>query len=164
MPSGDGKSAGNTPRTQGLLTETFKDVVTARSTWHYSGRCTLRSDNPRAMCPKRVGQQASPSFWGSQHLCNCLRLSKSMCLDVVIDDLDNVSDIANTGCGLTPADRARLFTRFFRAAPAAAPGLGLGLSLARELARAQGGDVQLGASDPRWTRFVFTLPAGSRGG
>ena len=69
-------------------------------------------------------------------------------------------EIANTGPGIPAEHRAGLFARFFRAgATAEIPGHGLGLSLARELARAQGGDVILGAADDVWTAFVFTVPA-----
>ena len=69
--------------------------------------------------------------------------------------------VASTGPGIPREHQDRLFARFFRAgATAETPGHGLGLSLARELARAQGGDVNLGAADEVWTTFVFTLPAG----
>jgi two-component system heavy metal sensor histidine kinase CusS len=67
--------------------------------------------------------------------------------------------VANTGPGIAPAYRARLFERFFRAEHTAeVTGQGLGLSLARELARAHGGDIALVRSDAEWTEFTVTLP------
>ena len=67
--------------------------------------------------------------------------------------------VANTGPGIAPEHRARLFERFFRAEHTAeGTGQGLGLSLSRELARAHGGDVALIRSEDGWTEFAVTLP------
>ena len=70
--------------------------------------------------------------------------------------------VANTGLQIPPADRDRIFERFYRADPARSgrvEGTGLGLSLAREIIRAHGGDLSLEASDDGFTRFVLNLPA-----
>ena len=67
--------------------------------------------------------------------------------------------VANTGDGIAPEYRARLFERFFRAEHTSEEnGQGLGLSLARELARAHGGDVVLVRSENGWTEFAVSLP------
>lgn len=53
-------------------------------------------------------------------------------------------DVADDGPGIPAADRARIFDRFGQGrATAPSTGAGLGLALARELARAQGGDLEL---------------------
>ena len=72
-----------------------------------------------------------------------------------------VLSVANTGAGIPPDERERLFERFYRADKARnrhVDGAGLGLSLAREIARAHGGDLSLAASDARLTTFTLTLP------
>lgn len=62
--------------------------------------------------------------------------------------------IGNTGPGISPEGRERIFERFHRgAANEDRPGHGLGLNLARELARLHGGDLQLLRSDRDWTEF-----------
>lgn len=69
--------------------------------------------------------------------------------------------IKNTGPGIPTEDRARLFTRFYRADKSrnrAYGGSGLGLSLARDIARAHGGDVFLVDSKGRYTTFELVLP------
>lgn len=67
--------------------------------------------------------------------------------------------VANTGPGIAPEDRARVFQRFFRAEHTAdRTGQGLGLSLVRELALAHGGEVALVDSAAGWTEFLLTLP------
>ena len=70
-----------------------------------------------------------------------------------------VCTIENSGPGIAPEHREKLFARFFRADnSAAAPGHGLGLSLSRELACAHGGDLAFAGSDAEWTTFRLTLP------
>jgi signal transduction histidine kinase len=69
--------------------------------------------------------------------------------------------VANTGPGVVPEMRPRLFERFFRADPSRArAGHGLGLSLCREIIQAHGGQITLtdGPTDAP-TAFAFTLPA-----
>lgn len=70
----------------------------------------------------------------------------------------------NSGPGIPPDDRKKLFTRFYRADKARnrhIGGAGLGLSLAREIARAHHGDLTLVDSpDAKTTTFMLTLPRG----
>lgn len=65
--------------------------------------------------------------------------------------------VEDRGPGVAPADRERIFDKFFRsAADQRVPGAGLGLHLARDLARRHGGDVTLEPEDAR-PGAVFTL-------
>ena len=69
--------------------------------------------------------------------------------------------VVNSGPGIPPGERARIFDRFYRADKARGrdvEGSGLGLSLAREIARAHGGDLELDDTKPIITKFTLTLP------
>ncbi len=52
--------------------------------------------------------------------------------------------VSDDGPGIEPADRARVFDRFYRRAGTAQPGSGLGLAIVKAIADAHGGAVQLG--------------------
>ena len=74
-------------------------------------------------------------------------------------------DVIDTGSGIAPAERERIFERFYRVPDVGAStrpraGRGLGLTIARSLARAQGGDV-VASSEGSGTGATFrvTLPA-----
>jgi two-component system heavy metal sensor histidine kinase CusS len=69
--------------------------------------------------------------------------------------------VANTGPGIPPADRDRIFERFYRADPSRSQrvdGVGLGLSLSREIIRVHGGDLTLEGSNDGLTWFAVRLP------
>ena len=64
-------------------------------------------------------------------------------------------DVADTGPGVDPVQRGRLFEPFATGRP---DGTGLGLAIAREMADAHGGTLEL-AEGTRGARFVLRLPA-----
>jgi signal transduction histidine kinase len=69
--------------------------------------------------------------------------------------------VANSGPPIPPADRERIFERFFRVDAARSgrvPGLGLGLSLSREIVRAFDGDLVLAPAPDGLIVFKLTLP------
>lgn len=70
--------------------------------------------------------------------------------------------ITNTGPGIPPEQRPRVFERFHRVDPSRTTGpgggTGLGLSLSREIVRAHGGALELAESSPGLTAFTLTLP------
>ncbi len=71
--------------------------------------------------------------------------------------------IQDTGPGLTPEERERVFDRFFRGELAASgnvPGTGLGLSIAQALARAHGGRVTVESTVGKGATFTIWLPGG----
>ena len=76
--------------------------------------------------------------------------------------------VGDTGPGIPPEHMNRIFDRFYRAEEArtrAGGGTGLGLSIARDLARAQGGDLDArnlsqGEKGPGGAVFTLRLPAG----
>lgn len=67
--------------------------------------------------------------------------------------------VRDDGPGLPERARERLFQPF--AGSARAEGAGLGLPIARELAQAQGGDLELESTGPSGAVFRLTLPAQS---
>jgi signal transduction histidine kinase len=67
--------------------------------------------------------------------------------------------VADTGPGIAPADRDRVFERFVRLDPARGEGgAGLGLAIARWVAEAHGGHVDLLSSGPGGSVFSATIP------
>lgn len=70
--------------------------------------------------------------------------------------------VADTGPGILPAERARLFDRFHRGTAAQAgdiPGSGLGLSMVQEIVRAHGGEISVESQPGEGSAFIIWLPA-----
>jgi signal transduction histidine kinase len=70
-------------------------------------------------------------------------------------------DVSDTGIGLSPADQAQLFTRFFRAhdrSPQAGGGTGLGLVITRLLVELHGGRITVSSAPGEGSTFSFSLP------
>lgn len=70
-------------------------------------------------------------------------------------------DVADSGAGVDPVDRERLFDPFYQGSrPGSGPvkGTGLGLSIAREIARAHGGDLCLLDGTVPGCRMRLSLP------
>jgi len=69
--------------------------------------------------------------------------------------------VIDTGIGVAPEHRERLFEEFFQVDNAErnrSKGFGLGLAIARRLARQMGGDVTVESSPGHGSRFTLTLP------
>jgi signal transduction histidine kinase len=70
-------------------------------------------------------------------------------------------EVADTGDGIAPEERERVFTAFYRGGADSArtsPGAGLGLAVSRAIVEAHGGRIWL-AEAPIGTRVRFSLPA-----
>jgi len=70
---------------------------------------------------------------------------------------ETVVRVTDDGPGLNQRARQRLFQPF--AGSASSGGAGLGLAISRELAQANGGILELGATGPQGTTFELRLPA-----
>ena len=72
--------------------------------------------------------------------------------------------VHNEGPPIQPADRERIFERFYRAAESRhrASGTGLGLSIAKKAAEAHGGRTWVVSEEVTGTRFFLALPRGPR--
>ena len=76
------------------------------------------------------------------------------------EDKRAVFRISNSGPGIAPEDRDRVFDRFHRADSTrnrSTEGSGLGLSLCREIVRAQQGELAVTVSDQQTATFTLTL-------
>ncbi|WP_427172053.1 sensor histidine kinase [Arthrobacter sp. 92] len=70
--------------------------------------------------------------------------------------------VRDAGMGMTPADAARVFSRFFRsssARDAGIPGIGLGLSITKEIVELHGGSIVCESQPDRGSTFTVALPA-----
>lgn len=66
--------------------------------------------------------------------------------------------VTDTGPGISEADRARIFDRFFRGARPSGHGAGLGLAIARALVQAHGGQISVDSVLGHGATFRFTIP------
>ena len=85
----------------------------------------------------------------------------SVTVSIASDNGDVRVTVDDTGEGLTPQARKRMFERFWRGDPArtrGGSGAGLGLTIARGLVRAQGGEIWAEPHPSGGTRVRFTLP------
>ncbi len=68
-------------------------------------------------------------------------------------------DVLDTGVGIAPADRSRIFDEFQRIGrDGAAPGMGLGLSIVRRACAKLGHPISLDSAPGRGTAFRISLP------
>jgi signal transduction histidine kinase len=77
------------------------------------------------------------------------------------DDDRIVFAVADTGIGIRPEDRQRVFEKFERTTDGRvrAPGLGLGLSLVKSFIELHGGEIELNSIPGRGTTVICRLPA-----
>jgi signal transduction histidine kinase len=72
-------------------------------------------------------------------------------------------EVEDTGIGMAPEDRARVFEEFFQADRAGprgpGEGYGLGLTVARRMALLMGGDLSVSSELGKGSTFTLTLPA-----
>ncbi len=66
--------------------------------------------------------------------------------------------VTDQGKGVAPDERELIFMKYFRSSTQSTTGFGLGLYISREIARQNGGDVTLTASDARGSTFCLSLP------
>ncbi len=70
-----------------------------------------------------------------------------------------ILEVTDRGVGVSPADQARIFERFYRAPSAShRPGFGLGLPIVRELVHAHGGRVEMTSTPGVGSTFRVSLP------
>jgi signal transduction histidine kinase len=67
-------------------------------------------------------------------------------------------DVTDTGPGIAPEHRARIFEKFYRVPGSPPGGTGLGLSIARDVVFAHQGEIGLESQVGKGSRFWFRLP------
>ena len=83
--------------------------------------------------------------------------SRSLTIASGKDDANVVFvEVQDTGPGIGPADRDRLFQSFYTTKP---DGIGMGLAISRSIVEAHGGRLSSAENQPRGAVFRFTLPA-----
>ena len=74
-------------------------------------------------------------------------------------DEDAVIEVSDTGTGIPPEERDRIFERFYRGSNAIQKeGFGLGLSIARRMVELMGGEMGVRSEVDRGSTFWFSLP------
>jgi two-component system sensor histidine kinase GlrK len=86
---------------------------------------------------------------------------------VLLSRRDNqaIIEVVDSGSGIPPAERERIFEAFYQGTPAAGGhvrGTGLGLSIASEYAHAHGGEISVLNSGKAGARFQLILPIGQQ--
>lgn len=69
-----------------------------------------------------------------------------------------VVSVSDTGCGVAPEDRKRIFERFTQGQSGRREGVGLGLTIVRELVEQHRGELWLESEPGRGATFSFSLP------
>ena len=81
---------------------------------------------------------------------------------VTVDHTPDAVQVAvvDHGIGIAPADRDRIFERFYKAdrARVRGGGTGLGLSIARHIVEGHGGRIRVESEEGRGSTFSFTIP------
>jgi heavy metal sensor kinase len=73
-----------------------------------------------------------------------------------------VVDVIDSGAGIEPSARERIFDRFYRATDSGTQGTGLGLSIAKGAVEATGGRLTLATSGASGSTFRIALPRAAR--
>lgn len=71
-------------------------------------------------------------------------------------------EVTDTGPGVPPEHRTRIFEKFYRVPGAPSGGAGLGLAIVRDIAEAHGGEVAVDAAPGGGARFTLSVPARAR--
>jgi len=75
-----------------------------------------------------------------------------------------ISEISDSGIGIPKEELPKVFDEFYRASNVPKDiksGSGLGLSIARQIVESHKGTISVSSEPGIWTKFTFTLPAGT---
>jgi signal transduction histidine kinase len=97
----------------------------------------------------------------SNILSNALKYGPGQPVDVEVrtDGAAAAVSVRDRGIGISPANQARIFQKFERAAPERDfAGMGLGLWISREIVAAMGGRIEVASVPGAGATFTVTLP------
>ncbi len=138
-----------------LTDEVFaKARALADRDWRLSGAGTGRLTGDRQRLTQAVVQLAQNAV---QHTGPADRIA----LGSALDRGEARLWVADSGPGIAPADRERIFDRFHRAGNGhrRSDGAGLGLAIVRAIAEAHGGRVELDSREGAGSTFTLVIPA-----
>ena len=160
-----------------LYPETFAIADLVESTVSITQPLVATNGNTlEVRCPTAIGAMRADPTKVRQALFNLLsnaakftsagRITLSVSRETA-DDAEWVQfAVCDTGIGLTPEQRERLFQEFTQADPSTTRtygGTGLGLALSRRLCRLMGGDIAVESALGAGSTFTIRLPAGGGG-
>ena len=100
-------------------------------------------------------------------LSNAVAFTEAGGVDVTVETRDGMAvvSVRDTGRGIDPHDRSRIFREFVTVGkPVRGPcGAGLGLAISRTLARSMGGRIEVQSEVGRGSTFRFVLPLAAQG-
>jgi two-component system, NtrC family, sensor histidine kinase KinB len=73
-----------------------------------------------------------------------------------------VLSVTDTGIGIPPDAKSRIFEKFYQVPGRPGGGAGLGLAISKEIVRAHGGRIWVESEPGQGSRFQFTLPLADR--
>ena len=90
---------------------------------------------------------------------NALKFTDTGYVELRCEEKDGkmLFSVTDTGVGISPEDREKIFDSFFKADDFAG-GIGLGLPICRRLINSLGGNVTLDPDYTKGSRFVISLP------
>ncbi|MCE5252262.1 PAS domain-containing sensor histidine kinase [bacterium] len=99
---------------------------------------------------------------------NAIKFTPEGSVTIKLDERNNKAEISilDTGIGISPADRKKLFTKFFRAETPLVkkiPGTGLGLSIVKKLIEVHKGKIIVSSDTGKGSEFLVVLPLEKRG-
>jgi len=137
------------------LEELCNEVVT-RFRRRASQQLDLRVDSPATVRGRRNSLERALG----NLIDNAIKWSPSEST-IVVSVVDRLITVENVGSEIDPADRGRVFDRFYRTADARSkPGSGLGLSIVKQVIDSHGGRVFVADAPPGATAVGFEIPAG----
>jgi signal transduction histidine kinase len=148
------------------LDELVEETVEAMRAQADAEQVAVRASVPHGLAPARANPEKLQRVLFNL-IQNAIRHTPADGSVTVVAESNGSSvevEVADTGNGLAPEDRARAFEPFFRggagAARASGEGTGLGLTICRAIIEAHGGEIWI-ADSPTGARVRFRLPRAS---